>query len=116
MFKIAQNNGETCELCCFRFRKIVGYTPATPGTELCSVWHGSLCRIAHLCLKMPLNLVVCRFLNDLAGQPHVSVKQLWNRLNSPLVAFCTGSYWFIGLIGHMALKFQFCKSSTYIKG
>ena len=114
MFKIVQNNSETCNFCILRFRKNVGYNPATPGAELCSVWHGSLCRIARLCLKMPLRLVICRLFNNLAGQPNVSVKQLWNRLRSAPDAICTGSYWFIGLIGHITSKFQFCKTSVTI--
>ncbi len=61
MLKIAQKDSETSKFRHFEVSQNVGYTPATPGLENCSIRHGSVCRKAHVCLKKPKTPAICCF-------------------------------------------------------
>ena len=100
MDKTAQKDSETCKFSVRGFAK--RWLPP------CNARGGTLLHMARVVVPdssfVPENAIAPRCLplfNDLAGQPNVSVKQLWNRLRSTLAATCTGSYWFIGLTGHI---------------
>jgi hypothetical protein len=74
MLKIAQKDRMTSKFHHFEVSQNVDYTPATPGSENCSVRYGSVYRKAHMCLKGPKTPAICCFYVVFvlsAGQPQI---------------------------------------------